>query len=88
MSFPPPAHGWTCFHCDETFHTWIDARDHFGAAPNAEPACLINRDQLGLLRRLREAEQERDELRVRRLAQQMEIDEEETVARFRAQREP
>jgi hypothetical protein len=48
-------HGWTCFHCGETFHSEARARDHFGADPQAEPACII-KAELGLVVALREAE--------------------------------
>lgn len=27
-----PEHGWTCFHCGETFTTPGSARDHWGIA--------------------------------------------------------
>lgn len=37
----PPKHGWTCFHCGETFHVEAQARGHFGTDPMAEPACLV-----------------------------------------------
>ncbi|MEE8059407.1 MAG: hypothetical protein V3T17_16460 [Pseudomonadales bacterium] len=33
-----PAHGWTCFHCGETFTAVGAARDHFGADPMADLA--------------------------------------------------
>lgn len=38
-----PAHGWTCFHCGETFKTPGSARDHFGFDPSCDPACRIKR---------------------------------------------
>ena len=28
-----PTHGWTCFHCGETFTTEASAREHFGSSP-------------------------------------------------------
>ena len=37
-----PAHGWTCFHCGETFHSLRDAREHFGHDPGATPACRLD----------------------------------------------
>lgn len=40
-SYEPPAHGWTCFHCGETFRTEAAARDHFGDRPTYLPACSI-----------------------------------------------
>lgn len=45
-TYEPPKHGWTCFHCGETFKTFGSARDHFGADPSAQPGCLI--DQVAL----------------------------------------
>jgi hypothetical protein len=35
-----PAHGWTCFHCGETFRTPGGARLHFGPAPTRPPVCV------------------------------------------------
>lgn len=58
-TYAKPAHGWTCFHCGETFTTFGSARDHFGATPNAEPGCLIKvrlGEERGLLMALRKAE--------------------------------
>lgn len=37
--YPAPAHGWTCFHCGETFRTAKGARLHFGETPAAVPVC-------------------------------------------------
>lgn len=54
-----PAHGWTCFHCGETFTTVGSARVHFGAMPTAEPGCMVRVSlgaERGLLMALREAE--------------------------------
>lgn len=62
---PWPQHGWTCFHCGETFKTPGGAADHFGATPDREPGCMIRvqlGDERGLQRRLREVEGEVDEL--------------------------
>lgn len=36
-----PAHGWTCFHCGETFTQPHAARQHFGYDQGYEPACII-----------------------------------------------
>lgn len=58
-TYPRPPHGWTCFHCGETFKTPGSARDHFGAAPDAEPGCAIKvrlGAERGLLHALRQAE--------------------------------
>lgn len=38
-----PSHGWTCFHCGETFTTVGGAADHFGPNPFAQPGCLIDK---------------------------------------------
>lgn len=56
-----PEHGWTCFHCGETFMHQNAAREHFGAHPfDAEPGCML-RMQHGegsLLRKIRWLERE------------------------------
>ena len=58
-TYPKPPHGWTCFHCGETFTTVGAARNHFGFDPSAEPGCRIKVGaERGLLRALRKAEQE------------------------------
>jgi hypothetical protein len=59
---------WTCFHCGETFTTVGAAQDHFGATPENNVGCLIDRVALeeggkpergrGLLMALRKAEAE------------------------------
>ena len=55
-TYPKPEHGWTCFHCGETFTTVGAARVHFGE-PNAKPACQIKAGaERGLVMVLREAE--------------------------------
>lgn len=60
-TYEKPAHGWTCFHCGETFKTVGVAQDHFGAKIDAVPGCMI-RVQLGsergLLMALRRVEEE------------------------------
>ncbi len=54
-----PAHGWTCFHCGETFLSPGAARDHFGADQLQDPACRIKAgEEQGLVRALRRAESE------------------------------
>lgn len=65
-TYTQPAHGWTCFHCGETFTTPGGARDHFGATPENVAGCLIDRVAIeeggrpergrGLLMALRKAE--------------------------------
>ena len=59
-----PTHGWTCFHCGETFRTPGSARDHFGADPLKDPACLIKvGEERGLVMALRRAEAELERYR-------------------------
>ena len=54
-----PAHGWTCFHCGETFTTVGGARDHFGFGPSSDPGCRIKLvAERGLLMELRKAEED------------------------------
>jgi hypothetical protein len=65
-TYKHPEHGWTCFHCGETFTTVGGARDHFGADITAQPGCLIRvqlGNERGLLMELRKVEAERDDLR-------------------------
>ena len=58
-TYPKPEHGWTCFHCGETFTTPESARDHFGFDPSADPGCIIKLGaERGLLMALRKAEAE------------------------------
>lgn len=60
-TYAPPPHGWTCFHCGETFTTVGTARTHFGATPDAEPGCLVRvglGPERGLLAALRKAEED------------------------------
>lgn len=40
--YPKPAHGWTCFHCGETFHSIGDAQHHFGTSPDDFPSCVMH----------------------------------------------
>lgn len=68
-TYDKPEHGWTCFHCGETFHTIGGARIHFGATPAATPGCMLKVSigaERGLLMALRDAED--------RLARYMEED--------------
>lgn len=63
-TYPMPLHGWTCFHCGETFKTPGSARNHFGFDPSYDPACRIKVGaERGLVMALRKAEQEIEELR-------------------------
>lgn len=59
-TYEKPAHGWTCFHCGETFTTVGSARLHFGAEQTAEPGCMVKvalGGERGLLMALRKAEE-------------------------------
>ena len=63
-TYPMPKHGWTCFHCGETFTTPGSARDHFGAHMGATPGCQIKAgEERGLLMALRRAEKELERYR-------------------------
>jgi hypothetical protein len=56
--YPIPAHGWTCFHCGDTFKTPGAARDHFGFDMSTDPACRIKvGEERGLVMALRRLEQ-------------------------------
>lgn len=70
-----PKHGWTCFHCGETFTTPGSARDHFGADPLKDPGCRIKAgEERGLLMALRKAEAELDKLLAERCAEESEAE--------------
>lgn len=64
-TYVPPAHGWTCFHCGDTFMHERAARDHFGATPDREPACVmkLTSEDRSLTRRIRWLESEIERLR-------------------------
>lgn len=63
-TYAAPAHGWTCFHCGETFTTPGAARNHFGFEPSADPACRIKLGaERGLVMALRKAEAAIEEMR-------------------------
>ena len=53
-TYPAPRHGWTCFHCGETFTDFIAAREHFGCRPWCKTACTMSSDDL--LQELRRTE--------------------------------
>ena len=82
-TYPIPAHGWTCFHCGETFLQAGAARDHFGATPQNTAGCLIDRVALeigtntqrgrGLQMALRKVEQDNATLQQRIKAQAGEL---------------
>jgi hypothetical protein len=69
-TYPIPKHGWTCYHCGETFTVWGAAEDHFGKTPEAKPGCVLKvqfGNERGLEMELRKVEAERDEWRNRAL---------------------
>lgn len=50
---------WRCFHCDEVFHSYHDAKLHFGMDQCSDPACKIKMGAEGsLVKALRQAEKE------------------------------
>lgn len=61
-TYPTPPHGWTCFHCGETFPPTLDgehkAREHFGPTPDYQPGCVLKltSEDRSLLRELRSAQ--------------------------------
>ena len=56
-TYARPAHGWTCFHCGETFTTPGSAEDHFGATPDFVAGCVVKAgSKRGLLMALRRLE--------------------------------
>jgi hypothetical protein len=57
-TYPQPEHGWTCFHCGETFHAVGLAAVHFGSLIDGEPACRLNQKERGLAFQLRQAEEQ------------------------------
>ena len=57
-----PEHGWTCFHCGETFLAPVLARGHFGGDIDAEPACRIARSDRKLVGTIRYLEDQIREL--------------------------
>lgn len=58
------AHGWTCFHCGETFTTPGAARDHFGGNLLELAGCQIKAgEERGLLMELRRAQAELERYR-------------------------
>lgn len=68
-TYMSPEHGWTCFHCGETFMVPAMARAHFGATPDAIPGCLmrLSKEERPLLRMVRSLEA--DLLRLRTSAE-------------------
>lgn len=55
---PEPAKVWRCFHCDDVFHNVAQAAAHFGTREDQTPACQLKASEGGLVRALREAEDE------------------------------
>lgn len=57
-TYPHPSHGWTCFHCGDTFHGQAQARNHFGWTTDAEPGCVLklSAEDRSLLRHVRAQE--------------------------------
>lgn len=49
---------WTCFFCGETFYTVHEASDHFGRDLLSLAACEIKASEGGLIRAIREAEED------------------------------
>ena len=52
-TYEAPTHGWTCFHCGETFTILSLARNHFGWTIDAEPACRIAQGERKLVGHIR-----------------------------------
>lgn len=84
-TYPAPRHGWTCFHCGETFGNPNLARAHFGEMPTNEVACVMISER-GMLYTMRAIEMQRDEVRARLAAMRLGADEDEAVERFYATR--
>jgi len=61
--YPAPDHGWTCFHCGETFKSIGKARDHFGVMPTETPICVIGAKWGGLPGYIRDLQRELDRYR-------------------------
>lgn len=55
---PEPVKSWRCFHCGEVFLHVDRAAAHFGVREDQTPACQIKASEGGLVRALREAEDE------------------------------
>jgi hypothetical protein len=59
-TYMPPEHGWTCFHCGETFTHQMAARLHFGASIHDEPKCQISAHKLRAMEQQLRRYQEED----------------------------
>lgn len=55
---PPEAKLWRCFHCDEVFTDRAEASLHFGDHLQGDPACKLNAMEGGLLKLVRDQEDE------------------------------
>lgn len=49
---------WRCFHCGDVFTDEAEAREHFGADYDVDPACAIKADEGGLVGEIRRLEAE------------------------------
>lgn len=58
LRLSPVMAGWRCFHCDEVFSDEVTAKEHFGCELHSEPACKLNALEGGLLKLLRDQEEE------------------------------
>lgn len=46
VATPPAQREWRCFHCDDVFTDWIQARNHFGYTPeDGAPSCRTSRGE-------------------------------------------
>lgn len=71
-TYPSPKHGWTCFHCGETFNIAEQAAGHFGSNVSGEPMCVMRANAFArfpktewpLMYRMRELEAEVEKLRL------------------------
>ena len=62
-TYQQPEHGWTCFHCGETFKKFGAARDHFGATLDETAGCQIKAgEERGLLMALRKCQMDYSDL--------------------------
>lgn len=55
---PSPPPGWRCFHCAAEFTSIAQAALHFGTREDQTPACQLKASEGGLIRAIREAEDE------------------------------
>lgn len=50
--------GWRCFHCDETFTNYVEARNHFGWTPaDGAPVCRVDGGTAREIYRLKRVEE-------------------------------